>query len=272
MDSNLLKVFIEVADNLSFSKAAISLNCAQSNVTARIKQLEKNLDEKLFHRIPKGVILTNFANELYPHAKEIILKLNVLEKKLKNLKKQDSIKIASTESAAVTKVVDLLSALHTSYPNMDIELHTGPTQEVVDMINSYKVDIGFISGKPNDSDIKILKEYKEKLFIVSSKNTKDNQNILTFKKGCSYRRILNEYLNTQQKEYKTIEFGSLETIIGCVKIGMGITLLPESVIKKFDSEKDLVLKPLPKNIKNISTYMVCRRDNEPFISSTLKKY
>ena len=58
MDSNLLKVFLAVSNNKSISLAAKELKCAQSNVTSRIKQLEKNLGFSLFHRVPKGVILT----------------------------------------------------------------------------------------------------------------------------------------------------------------------------------------------------------------------
>lgn len=53
MDSNLLKIFLSVANMRSFSKASIELNCAQSNVTARIKQLEKSIGHTLFHRFQK---------------------------------------------------------------------------------------------------------------------------------------------------------------------------------------------------------------------------
>ena len=49
MDSSLLKVFVEVARENSITKAANKLNFAQSNVTSRIKQLEKSLGFALFH-------------------------------------------------------------------------------------------------------------------------------------------------------------------------------------------------------------------------------
>ena len=59
MDSNLLKVFVAVANNKSISLGAKELDFTQSNVTLRIKQLEKNIGYSLFHRIPKGVKLTH---------------------------------------------------------------------------------------------------------------------------------------------------------------------------------------------------------------------
>jgi DNA-binding transcriptional LysR family regulator len=77
MDSNLLKVFVEVANEKSISKAAINLEFAQSNVTSRIKQLEKSLETTLFYRVPKGVILSKEGEKLYPYALEIVKKLNL---------------------------------------------------------------------------------------------------------------------------------------------------------------------------------------------------
>ena len=75
MDSNLLKVFVEVANEKSIKKAAINLEFAQSNVTSRIKQLEKSIGNSLFHRVPKGVILSKEGEKLYPYAVEIVKRI-----------------------------------------------------------------------------------------------------------------------------------------------------------------------------------------------------
>ncbi|MGB5919723.1 LysR family transcriptional regulator, partial [Arcobacter sp.] len=66
MDSNLLKVFIAVANTKSISLGAKELNFTQSNVTLRIKQLEKGLGYELFHRTNRGVVLTLAGEKLYP--------------------------------------------------------------------------------------------------------------------------------------------------------------------------------------------------------------
>ncbi|OCL82153.1 LysR family transcriptional regulator [Arcobacter porcinus] len=72
MDSNLLKIFVEVANEKSISKAANNLGFAQSNVTSRIKQLESSIDNILFHRVPSGVILTKEGEKLYSYALDIV--------------------------------------------------------------------------------------------------------------------------------------------------------------------------------------------------------
>jgi len=89
MDSNLLKVFVEVANEKSISKAAINLEFAQSNVTSRIKQLEKSLETTLFYRVPKGVILSKEGEKLYPYALEIVKKIELANYEMKNINQQN---------------------------------------------------------------------------------------------------------------------------------------------------------------------------------------
>ncbi|RXJ96256.1 LysR family transcriptional regulator [Malaciobacter molluscorum] len=271
MDSNLLKVFLSVANNHSFSKASIELNCAQSNVTARIKQLEKSINKTLFYRSSKGIILTDIAKKLLPYAKEVVNSMNKTEDFLKHLDHEESLKIGSTESNAATRIVTLLNKIHIKYPKMNLELTTAPTEDLKDLLINYKIDIAFISGEPKEKEFKILKEYKEELVLLKSKKNKHSKNILSFKKGCTYKQYIENYLKEQNLEYKNIEFGSLETILGCVKIGMGVSILPLSVIRKLKLENELIIDELPDYMKNIHTYMICRVDNEPLISKYLKK-
>ncbi|RXJ87125.1 LysR substrate-binding domain-containing protein [Arcobacter sp. CECT 8985] len=271
MDSNLLKVFLSVANNRSFSKASVELNCAQSNVTARIKQLEKSIDKILFYRNTKGIILTDIAKKLLPYANEVVNSINKAEDFLKHIEHEETLKIGTTESSAVTKVVTLLNKIHKKYPKMDLELTTSPTKDLKELLLEYKIDIAFISGKPKEKEFKILKEYKEELVLLKSKKNKHSNNILSFKKGCTYRQYMEDYLKQQKIKYKNIEFGSLETILGCVKLGMGITILPLSVVQKLNLEEDLFIEKLPDYLKNIHTYMICRINDDPLISNYLKK-
>ncbi len=67
-----LKIFKTVAEEGSISKAALKLNCVQSNVTARIRQLESELDVSLFHRKHRGVELTAKGRILIDYAKDAV--------------------------------------------------------------------------------------------------------------------------------------------------------------------------------------------------------
>ncbi|XPV69694.1 MAG: LysR family transcriptional regulator [Halarcobacter sp.] len=271
MDSNLLKVFVTVANKKSISKAANSLNFAQSNVTSRIKQLEKNLDCKLFHRVPQGVVLTHEGERLYPHAIEIIKKIEEAVLDMKNMLKQEQLVIASTESNAVTRIVNFLLKLHDDYPSLQLELITNTTTDIKKMILDYKVDIAFISGIPKEEELVVLNKIDEELVLVEPFEEQAPSIFLSFKKGCAYSGFAQDYLfETTQIEHKKLEFGSYETILGCVKAGMGKSILPISIVKKLKFDNEIKVSKLKEKAWGMPTCLVCRKDNIPKIGEYLK--
>ncbi len=271
MDTNLLKYFVTVADEKSISKAARKLNSAQSNTTAKIQQLEKNLNCKLFHRVPIGVVLTKQGEKLYIHASEILKKIEIATLDMKNSLVEEKLLIASTEGNAVTKIGDFLVKIHKDFPNIKLELITNTTQEVKNLILNYKVDLGFISGIPNENEFEILNMIDETLVIVEPKDKEVPEVFIGFKKGCAYSHFAQEYFyQLNQKEYKKLEFASYETILACVEAGMGKSILPLSIIKKLKYEDKINIIFLPKKISSMPTCLICRKDNIPKIGEYLK--
>ena len=270
MDSSLLKVFVEVARENSITKAANKLNFAQSNVTSRIKQLEKSLGFALFHRVPKGVILSKEGEKLYPYAVEIVKKVELATFNINN---QEHLIIGSTESNASTRILPFLVQLHSDFPNMSLELITNTTREITKELLDYKVDIAFISGIPKHSDLIVLNKVEEDIVVVEPKIGDAPNVFLSFKNGCAYNEFGQTYLkNSSNEDFKTLEFGNYEIILGCVKAGMGKSLLPMSIVKKHKYENDLKITALPKELANMPTCLVCRKDNIPKIEEYLENY
>ncbi len=273
MDSSLLKVFVEVARENSITKAANKLNFAQSNVTSRIKQLEKSLGFALFHRVPKGVILSKEGEKLYPYAVEIVKKVELATFSMKNINKQEHLIIGSTESNATTRIVPFLVQLHSDFPNMSLELITNTTREITKELLDYKVDIAFISGVPKHNDLIVLNKVDEDIVIAEPLIGNAPNVFLSFKNGCAYNEFGQNYLkNSSNEDFKTLEFGNYEIILGCVKAAMGKSLLPLSIVKKHNYENDLKITILPKELVDMPTCLVCRKDNIPKIENYLKEY
>lgn len=273
MDSSLLKVFVEVARENSITKAANKLNFAQSNVTSRIKQLEKSLGFALFHRVPKGVILSKEGEKLYPYAVEIVKKVELATFSMKNINNQEHLIIGSTESNATTRIVPFLVQLHSDFPNMSLELITNTTREITKELLDYKVDIAFISGVPKHNDLTVLNKVDEDIVIVEPKIGNAPNVFLSFKNGCAYNEFGQNYLkNSSNEDFKTLEFGNYEIILGCVKAAIGKSLLPLSIVKKHNYENDLKITILPKELVDMPTCLVCRKDNIPKIENYLKEY
>lgn len=274
MDSEILRVFITVANKQSISKAANKLKSAQSNITTKIQQLEKKLDCKLFHRIPSGVILTKEGEKLYIHAINIVKSLDLAILDMKNVLFEQNLKVASTEANAIINIVDFLIKIHKDFPKIELELITNTTEDIKKMLNEYKIDIGFISGIPTEEEFIILNKIEEKMVLVESKNKDISNNIfLSFKKGCAYSLFAQEYFKTFNIQIdKKLEFASYETILGCIEASIGKSILPMRIIKKLKYEDRVNIVDLDKNYQIVPTCMICRKDNIPKIRTYLENF
>lgn len=261
MDTNLLKIFITVAENGSLSAAAKTLNYVQSNVTARVHQLENNLNTQLFHRKPRGVILTKTGEKLLTHAKDIMERIEAAENDIRFMENGSGhIRIASTESNSAIRLSTILTKLHQKFPQINIELFTGHSEHVTEMVIDHKADVGYISGHPTHPELEVIQEINEKMLLIEPISEKVPNVIVAFKKGCTYRKTMEKWMKQSgQHNFRIMEFGSLETIIGCVSAGMGRTILPEKVIERISSSA-IRISPLEETLGIIPTCLIKRKD------------
>lgn len=269
MDSNLLKVFVVVADEKSVTLGAKKLKQAQSNITARIKQLEKDLGVSLFHRVPQGVLLTKDGEKLYESAYEIVTKIDRLEKEMKK-QSELNLRIVSTEANAAVRVVPFLLKLYNDFKGIKLELTTATTTGCLKWILAYKCDLAFISGICKHKDLITLNVFDETMAIASPKEKRDDSVYLAFRKGCAYNDFAMKYLQKHKIDAQIFEFASYETILGCVEAGIGKTILPLSIIEKLNYADKLNLKILSKKQADIPTSLVCRKDDIPRIEQYLR--
>ncbi len=268
MDSNLLKVFISVSNTKSISKAAKDLGFTQSNVTLRIKQLEKTIGCELFHRTNRGVVLTNEGESFLPFAVEIVKKVEESYLKMRNINHQELLKIGSTQTNATIRLIPILEMLNKDFKDMKIEFTIDSSKTLVDMILNYEVDIAFINGDPNNKDIEVLNTFEDEVFFIEPKDKVAQNCTLSFKENCAYCLFLEEYVKKTKKEkYKTIALKNYELILGCVKAGLGVSLLSKQIIEKFGYGKSLKLTPVD---SNLNSHLICRKDYLPMIEKYLR--
>lgn len=272
MDAHLLRIFVVVARNKSFTKASKKLQVSQTNVTLRIKQLEKNIEFKLFHRIPKGVVLTKEGENLLPKAIEIINKLDELSIQMQNIKVQNSLIIASTFSNASMRLFPFLKSINKDYPELKLELITDNTIPITKMLLEYKVDIGFINHEPINNDLMVLQKFENELLFVEPKIKCNKNAILAHEKNCAFYLGMKKYCDyIENFDYETIEIADFGVILSCVELGMGKTLLPKSIVEKFGFLGKLKLTAIDSKVVSIPTCLVCRKDYNPKQSLYLKQ-
>ncbi|WP_368655202.1 LysR family transcriptional regulator [Ornithinibacillus sp. 4-3] len=280
MDLQALNFFQAVAKSGSISKAAKELNYAQSNLTARIQQLESDLQTKLFYRHNRGATLTDKGKILLSYTEEIFQ----LFDEVKNVMNDDQtpkgpLVIGSMETTAAVRLPVFLSNFHRQYPAVDLTLKTGPTEQNIAGVLQYELDGAFIAGPIEHPDLTHKMIVEEELVLItdashqtlSSINKIENRTILVFRNGCSYRARFEAWLHHEGViPEKIMEFGTLDGIIGCVSAGLGISLLPRSVVDKHINEEPIIQHAIPNRYGKVKTFFIYRNDKH--ISTSLRGF
>ncbi|MDO4535683.1 MAG: LysR family transcriptional regulator [Clostridium perfringens] len=243
MDLQELKVFQTVAKTGSISQAARELNYAQSNISTKIKQLEDHFKTNLFYRHNKGITLTNKGQLLLEYSEKI---LNLIDETKNAVMDNDvprgPLHIGCLETLATTYLPQLISTYHKNYPHVDLAIKTDITFKNIEDVLNYKIDGAFIAGEINHPDLEQKTIKEEQLVLITDtlhptmSSIKDIQTktLLVFPTGCTYRKTLEQWLDNEGiTPNKIMEFDTMSAIISCVCSGLGISLLPFPVVKKY---------------------------------------
>ncbi|GMA98141.1 LysR family transcriptional regulator [Pelosinus sp. IPA-1] len=270
MDLDDIKVFREVALHGSMTQAAEILGYAQSSVTARIRKLEAKLNVNLFYRNAKGVQLTPAGQIFLEQGLKITQLMEELYYRLSpNIVPGGLLRIGSMETTAAVRLPALLKKYHSLYENVELSLQTGPTEYLINQVLNYELDFAFVAAPVNHPEITEIESFREEMVLVAEKkeNIQDildiirNRTILVFRTGCSYRSLLERYLlESKSIPLRRFEFGSLEAIIGSVSAGIGISLLPRSVIEDKLHSGALTAYELPSHLRICTTMLIQRKD------------
>ncbi|AQQ55533.1 LysR family transcriptional regulator [Planococcus lenghuensis] len=280
MDLQALKVFQTVAKMGTISAAARELNYAQSNITTKIQQLENHLQTTLFHRHNRGIILTSKGESLLIYAKRIFRLIDETNKVMKDDQTpKGPLMIGSMETTAAIRLPALLSKYHQGYPDVDLTIITGPTEQHLHGVLQYELDGAFVSGPIEHPEIIQETVFEEELVLItdmkqpslSSLKEIENRTLLVFRSGCSYRAKLEDWLHQEGVvPNKIMEFGTLDAIIGCVAAGLGISMLPYSVVAKQINGGTLRQHKLPNPYGKVDTLFIYRKDK--YVATPLTKF
>lgn len=272
MDSSLLKVFVSVANRKSISLGALDLGFTQSNVTLRIKQLEKVIGYSLFHRTPKGVILSKEGEKLYPFAIEIVKKVEEAQLQMKNISHQEILRIGTSQANAAIRILSFTDKLNKKFPDMKIEISTNGTPKVIEDLLDYKIDIGFVAGDPNHKDIVVLNKFDDDLYFIESKEKKSPNCLIGYREDSTHFKYLQEYMrNNGNSDFKIMVIQNYDVMQGFVKAGFGKAFLSKALIDKYGYSNDFILKKIEGSDEILATHLICRKDYMPMISNYLKK-
>lgn len=247
MEISALKIFAAVAESHSLAGAAQQLDYSPSNVTARMQQLEAELGVPLFYRKPRGVALTPAGRTLLGYTERVLRLLDEARVAVQEDNvPRGALILGAMETTAAVRLPPILAAYHHAHPHVELKLSTGPSEELLSNVLSYQLDGAFIGGPVAHPEIVQELAFTEELLFIGSRQRAASQGahetLLVFRRGCSYRARLEQLLYERGSlPFRVMEFGSLDAILGCVAAGMGVSLLPRSVLSHAHHMQELIL-------------------------------
>jgi DNA-binding transcriptional LysR family regulator len=270
MDIHDLTVFAATARHGSVTKAARSLSTVQSNVTTRIRLLETELKVQLFHRSHRGVTLTEKGQQLLPYAQQMLSLVERAKAAVSDSRDVGgTMQIGALQSTASARLPDVLKAYASRNAQVDVSVETGTSAELITKVLESRLDGAFVSGVEDHPDLDVITSFVEELVVITPAaygTIRDylKQSILpkllVFKVGCHYRQRLEGYLGGEGiSVLSPMEFGTIDGIIGCVAAGLGISLLPRSVVERSARRNDVSVHQLPKSHRYVETQFVTHK-------------
>ena len=267
MDLHDLNVFAAAARLGSVTKAAKSLSTVQSNVTARIRLLERELAVQLFDRTHRGISLTPKGQQLLPYAQQMLALAENARAAVANVTDvRGTLRIGSTHSTASARLPAVLKTYAVRHNQVDISVTTGTTAELIDKVRDSRLDGAFVASADEHRDLDAVASFREELVIITPPQYRTVHDylkrsplpkLLVFGRGCHYRQRLEWYFSAEGiGVLDQMEFGTLDGIIGCVAAGLGVTMLPRSVVAR---RRGVRIHLLPRPYRHLDTQFVTHR-------------
>ena len=252
----LYRIFYTVANHGNITKASEELMISQPAISKSIKNLEEQLGGTLFIRTKRGVILTDEGKEFYKYIKQAMEYIQNAESKFTDLINLEtgSIKIGISTTLTKEFLLPFLEIFHAKYPNINIEINTDITNELIPKLRNGLIDMIILNLAKNHygEDIEILKIKEIHDCFVCNKSFSELLNrkvsikelakypLILLPKGANTRMFVDNLASNHGITLKpNIELASIALNVEFARIGLGISYVTKEYITKNLQDEDL---------------------------------
>lgn len=170
----------------------------------------------------------------------------------------------------------ILSSYIKKYKNVDLSLITGVTETLAEEVLNHKLDGAFVIESDFHPDLVSHEVFQENLVLISDMRPSTLEELkeepfLCFSKGCGYRARLETWYKDQNiTPQKMMEFGTLETILQSVAMGLGVTFVPESSVSHMKQSGLIQYHKIPDQYSKFKIVFI--RRNDTYLTSTIEKF
>jgi len=241
------KVFCDLAETQSFSKAADLNGITQSAVSQRVRQMEEKFGATLVERGHRNFALTPEGIAMLEAAREVLAIYNDLGSRLQTIRNEVSgdLRVASIFSIGLHELPPLLKGFQARHPDVRVRVDFRRSQQVYLEVQSGEVDVGLVAypAKRTGLAFEVFEEDDMVLIVHPNHpfagagsiplNQLNGQRFISFEPDTPTRKVIDRYLRENGvTPVHVMEFDNVETVKRAVEVESGISIVPENTVRQ----------------------------------------
>lgn len=271
MDLRELEAFQAVVETGRIGRAAARLHRAQSSITSRIHQLESSLGVTLFHRESQRLRLTPSGEMLVDYAQRLLELAEQTRTAVQSGQIGGRIRLGAMESIAASRLPYPLAQFHRRHPQIWVNLQTTSSRGLVMDVQTGALDAAIVGEEVDNARFRSVPLYEETLVLVGARGSAmlhDPESLAAgavlvyHKPGCAYRRRFEQWLDSQHiVPTRMLEFASYHGLFAAAAGGVGVGLVPRSVLEVFPRQDDILsVREIPPRLARVRTALIMLRN------------
>ncbi|MEE7441008.1 LysR family transcriptional regulator [Methylobacterium oryzae] len=263
MTLDQLRIFVAVAERQHVTRAAEALNIVQSAVSAAVSGLEERHAVKLFHRVGRGIELTDAGRVFLEEARAVLARAEAAERVLADLSglRRGSLRVHASQTIASHWLPRHLVAFRAAHPDITIRLAVGNTAEVARAVADGSAELGFVEGEVEDPVLASAAVAQNRLvLVVPAGHPFSARETLTAADLAGHPWVLREAGSGTRSAFEaalaaaglaladvavSLELPSNEAVLAAIEAGAGASVLSEAVVASKLAAGALVAPPFP---------------------------
>ena len=247
MQIESLKVFCDLAETKSFTKAAQINNVTQSAVSQTMSALEKRFNSLLIERSKKNFRLTPEGEVFYDYSKRILQTCDALQSKLQEIEDviSGNIRVATIYSIGLHVLPPYVKRFMKRYPSVNVHVEYRQDDQVYDAVLGNVVDLGLVAYPIRDARLETVPLRKDTLVLIchpqhpfaqrKAVRVKDlnGQKFINFERDVPTRKALDKIFKEHHVAVQQVmQFDNVETVKRAVEIDSGVAIVPQETVSQ----------------------------------------
>ena len=242
MDLEQFRTLVAVAETGGISSAARRRHLSQPAVSLQIKALEQELEIGLVHRGSRGVTLTRAGEALLSHARHALAAVRSAEAEVAEVRglRTGTLRLGTTDAAATGILPQAFFLFHRRYPGIEVSVEVESTAGLLSGLREGRFDLALGTLPVPDPDVMSFPVIEETLILVTPPRSRktplvkllDQEPFIAYPRGSNTRRLVDAALDAAELPVRPVmEIGRPGVMVSLVEAGLGVSVLPMSVIQ-----------------------------------------